>query len=238
MKVPTLLVTKNSRILQDPSSILSGTCCKPAMFKYRQTPVYYTNTHQYGPFSGTTQVTRYQKGKTSLDFTEARDSEWQWHQLGHMQVCTSLQTDNHTGTPPLRFLQAGYPSCHPTNSVKALKAQTPVTNHIYSMTAASILEYVFITVTCREETVLTFLQSFCIRSIASAIRITAYQIPGLCMTSRSDFQDFPGQNHRTTGPGNFTNTIPELSRRHGNPVTGLTCCRSVQFTCCEQVVTT
>ena len=23
----------------------------------------------------------YQKGKTSLDFTEARDSEWQWHQL-------------------------------------------------------------------------------------------------------------------------------------------------------------
>jgi len=27
-----------------------------------------------------------------MDFTEARDSEWQWHQLGHMQVCTSLQT--------------------------------------------------------------------------------------------------------------------------------------------------
>jgi len=25
----------------------------------------------------------YQKGKTNLDFTEARDSEWQWHQLGH-----------------------------------------------------------------------------------------------------------------------------------------------------------
>jgi len=24
-----------------------------------------------------------------------QDSEWQWHQLGHMQVCTSLQTDNH-----------------------------------------------------------------------------------------------------------------------------------------------
>jgi len=30
--------------------------------------------------------------KTNLDFTEARDSEWQWHQLGHMQVCTLLQT--------------------------------------------------------------------------------------------------------------------------------------------------
>jgi len=42
-----------------------------------------------------------------------------------MQVCTSLQTDNHTSTPPLGFLQAGCPSCRPTNSVKALKAQKP-----------------------------------------------------------------------------------------------------------------
>jgi len=67
-------------------------------------------------------VSRYQKGKTNLDVTEARDSEWQWHQLGHMQVCTSLQTDNHTSTPPHSFLQAGCPSCRPTNSVKALKA--------------------------------------------------------------------------------------------------------------------
>jgi len=45
----------------------------------------------------------YQKGKTNLDFTEARDSEWQWHQLGHMQVCTSLQSDNHASTSPLSF---------------------------------------------------------------------------------------------------------------------------------------
>ena len=83
----------------------------------------HTHTHPFnGPFSGTTQVSRYQKGKTDLDFTEARDSEWQWHQLGHMQVCTLLQTDNHASTPPLCFLQAGCPSCRPTNSVKALKA--------------------------------------------------------------------------------------------------------------------
>ena len=80
-------------------------------------------THWFnGPFSRTTQVSRYQKGKTNLDFTEARDSEWQWHQLGHMQVSTSLQRDNHASTPPLSFLQAGCPSCRPTNSVKALKA--------------------------------------------------------------------------------------------------------------------
>jgi len=69
-------------------------------------------------------VSRYQKGKTDLDFTETRDSEWQWHQPGHMQVCTSLQTDNHASTPSLCFLQTGCPSCRPANSIKALKAST------------------------------------------------------------------------------------------------------------------
>jgi len=63
-----------------------------------------THTHPFhGPLSRTTQVSRYQKGKTNLDFTEARDSEWQWHHMGHMQVCTSFLTDNHTSTPPLKF---------------------------------------------------------------------------------------------------------------------------------------
>ena len=155
-----------------------------------------TNTHTHtfnGPFSETTRVSRYQKGKTNLDFTEAvlwrcwlggrkgirpvkklsggvlawlsvwsmvqtciwpswchchslslaplksrlvlpfwyqltrvipdkgllnvwrRDSEWQWHQLGHM-----LQTDNHASTPPLSLLQAGCPSYRQTNNDKAL----------------------------------------------------------------------------------------------------------------------
>jgi len=69
-------------------------------------------------------VSQYQKGKTNLDFTEARDSEWKRHQLGHMQVYTSLQTDNHASTIPLNFLQARCSSCRPTNSVKALKAKT------------------------------------------------------------------------------------------------------------------
>ena len=55
-------------------------------------------------------MSQYRKGKTNLDFTEARDSEWQWHQLGHMQVCTSHQTDNHASTPPL--------------SIKALKVKS------------------------------------------------------------------------------------------------------------------
>ena len=54
-------------------------------------------------------MSRYQKGKTNLDFTEARGSEWQWHQLGHMQVCTSLQTDNHASTPLLSFFTGWMP---------------------------------------------------------------------------------------------------------------------------------
>jgi len=63
-----------------------------------------THTHPFsGPLSGTTQVNRYQKDKTNLDITEARHSEWQWHQLDHMQICTSLQTDNHASTTPLSF---------------------------------------------------------------------------------------------------------------------------------------
>jgi len=63
-------------------------------------------------------MSRYQKGKTNLDFTEARDSEWQWHQLRHMQVCTSLQTDNHASTPPLKFFHTpeALPAAQPTAS--------------------------------------------------------------------------------------------------------------------------
>jgi len=67
-------------------------------------------------------VSQYQKGKTNLGFTEARDSEWQWHQLGCMQVCTLLQTGNHTSTTPLSFFTGQMPFLLPNNSVKALKA--------------------------------------------------------------------------------------------------------------------
>ena len=98
----------------------------------------HTHTHPFnGPLSRTTRVSRYQKGKSNLDFT--RHSEWQWHQLGHMQVCTSLQSDNHASTPPLDFLQAGYPTCRPTNSVKALNAKSPQQQTANPLQAGSLL---------------------------------------------------------------------------------------------------
>ena len=50
----------------------------------------------------------------------------QWHQLDHMQtICTSLQSPDRSKPHQhliTQFLQAGRPSCRPTNSVKALKA--------------------------------------------------------------------------------------------------------------------
>jgi len=44
-----------------------------------------------------TWMSRHQKGKTRkvnvlTAFIRARDSGWQWHQLGHMQICTLPQT--------------------------------------------------------------------------------------------------------------------------------------------------
>jgi len=62
-------------------------------------------------------VSRYKKGETNVDFTEARDSEWQRHQLGYVQVCTSLQTDNHASTPPFSFYRLdALPAAQPTVS--------------------------------------------------------------------------------------------------------------------------
>jgi len=76
----------------------------------------HAHTHTFnGPLSRTTRASRYQKGKTNLDFTEARNSKW----LGHMQVCTSLQTDNHASTPPLSFFTGWIPFLPPNQQCQS-----------------------------------------------------------------------------------------------------------------------
>ena len=95
------------------------------------------NAHPFnGPFS---RPSRYRKGKTNLDFTEARDSEWQWHPLGHTQVCTSLQTD--TTTAPHRSvfyrpdaLNAAQPTASSTegNNVRQKKEPNLFCVHLFS----------------------------------------------------------------------------------------------------------
>jgi len=80
----------------------------------------HTHTHPFnGPLSRTIWLSRYQKGKTNLDFTEVRGSEWQWHVRGHMQVCTSLQTDNHASTPPLSFYTGRMPFLPPNQQCQS-----------------------------------------------------------------------------------------------------------------------
>ena len=107
-----LLLTIKYDQLPHISAVITGRC-----MRYGRSD---DNTHTpafNGPLSGTTRVSRYQKGKTNLDFTAARDSEWQCHQLGRMQVCTSLQTDNHASTPPLSFYRPdALPAAQPTAS--------------------------------------------------------------------------------------------------------------------------
>ena len=82
------------------------------------------HTHTFnGPFSGTTRVSRYQKGENQSGFCW---SKRQWVAMASAGPYASLHlapTDNHASSPQLSFLQARCPSCRPTNSVKALKAQ-------------------------------------------------------------------------------------------------------------------
>ena len=66
----------------------------------------------------TTWVNRHQRGKLFSILLEQEMMGWQWHQLDHMQIiCTSLQTDNHASTSPLRFFRLdALPAAQPTVS--------------------------------------------------------------------------------------------------------------------------
>ena len=103
------------------SSMNCCSCNTPHTHTHTHTRTH-THTHTFnGPFSGTTQVSRYQKGKTNLDFTEASGSGISW------AICKSASRSRQITMPVPHshhssFLQAGCPSCCPTNSVKALKA--------------------------------------------------------------------------------------------------------------------
>jgi len=68
-----------------------------------------------------------------------------------------LIPDNHTNIPPLSFLQAGCPSCRPTNSVKALKAVYCSTNtgdikpHSMYSFSAILTPTKYISVVCKSD---------------------------------------------------------------------------------------
>jgi len=102
------------------------TCCSFVPRQVARTATH-THTHPFnGPLSRTARVGRYQKGKPIwilLKQETVSGSEIRW------AICKSAPCSRQIGltTPaPHRsvFLQAGCPSCRPTNSVKALKART------------------------------------------------------------------------------------------------------------------
>jgi len=106
-------VTSRRLLMLPITCVLSRDCTTPSNTHT------HTHTHPFnGPLSGTTQVGRYQNGKTNLGFTEARDSEWQWHQLG--RICKSAPRSRQTTTPtPHRsvfYRPDALPAAQPTAS--------------------------------------------------------------------------------------------------------------------------
>jgi len=86
-------------------------------------------------------VSHYQKGKTNLDFIEASDSECQWHQLGHMQVCTLLQTDNHTSTPSLCFFTGRMPFLPPNQQRQSTEGTVYCNTQTYEINQSKNSSY-------------------------------------------------------------------------------------------------
>ena len=82
-------------------------------------------THFNGPFSGTTQVSRYQKGKTNLDFTEARGS----------RLLTWSAADNWslTMTPRMQMLRVAVASAGSyadlQSAPRSMQITTPAPHH-------------------------------------------------------------------------------------------------------------
>ena len=94
---------------------------------------YYYNNHftALWTLSGTTQVSWYQKGKTNLDLLEQETVSgsgisWTICKSAPRPGQITMPSPHHSG-----FLQAGCPSCHPTNSVSALK-EAHVTSILYN----------------------------------------------------------------------------------------------------------
>ena len=99
---------------------------------YRQ-PHTHTHTRPFnGPLSGTTRVSRYQIGKTNLDFTGARDSEWQRHQLG---MCKSAPRSRQITTPAHHQQQ---------NYTNHQKFETILTTQIKTMLFVCVFQHILV----------------------------------------------------------------------------------------------
>ena len=112
---------------------------------------FYTVGWQLARFQLTRRIAR-SIGDSSASCTEARDSEWQRHQLGHMQDYTSLPRDNHASTPPLSFFTGWMPFLPPnqqrqsTNTYKQNLMDKYVIILCLKIYSADILKYPWLSI--------------------------------------------------------------------------------------------
>ena len=113
-----------------------------AVHSHADLTTWHTHTHPFnGPFSGTTRVSRYQKDKINVSTRKVKPI---WILLKQETVsgsgiswviCTSASRSRQITMPAPNhsvFLQAGCPSCRPTNSIKALNAKDhDIQQHYY-----------------------------------------------------------------------------------------------------------
>jgi len=93
-------------------------------------------------------ITWYQEGKTNLDLLEQEILSGSAISWATCKSAPLTQIHNHASIPPLSFLQAGCPSCRPTNSVKALKAKNSSGHHFLKTRLAERGEQVIIRPVC------------------------------------------------------------------------------------------
>ena len=104
-----------------------GPCCM--FINYIQLHI-----HTHTPFARTTRVSLQPIRKVKLIWISLKQVT-----VSGSGIRTSLQTDNHASTPSLSFLQAGCPSCCPTNIAKTLKAKLySLTDLLFTKTASII----------------------------------------------------------------------------------------------------
>ena len=100
-------------------------------------------------------------------------------------ICTLLQTDNHATDLTTQFLQARWPSCHPTNSIKPLKANSYAITSWHKYTHMHIDAVVILTATVKTAYQLMRLPA-CIKSTGfEQIKVSHVQhVCSLCMCTQ------------------------------------------------------
>jgi len=101
----------------------------------------HTHTHPFnGPLSGTTEVSRYQKGKPigillKQETVSGSGISWAIRKFAPLFRQITMPASHYSV-----FLQAGCPSCRPTNSVKALNAVLCAASNTYNKAVIILID--------------------------------------------------------------------------------------------------